>query len=370
LKLFLLFGPLMHWLCATELPAIRFLQQLFIFRCDSCHYFWYFVTKLGNPSIAMTVFFPLIYPFDPQRAIKLIYGVCFGECVVNIIKWLVFGDRPYWFAMMHDIPLMQFSPTCETGPGNPRAHVMSTAIILYTIMSLFSNMRSRTATTTYYIVLIFMALSRVAIAAHFVHQVVLGLILGTFLGRKLSAMQPTTWRHETICMTALLLGASAAFVYMTFAAFGIDVNWSIAIATVNCRHARWVNISTTPLASWIRDISVFLAIAFCIKSQIEFKLPDGQMSTSSKLATGLINAALMSTLGYLVDIVGRSAASASLYYVLFAGANFIFCYFVVARTIGNVAASWQQRLSRSSTAVLDVYPPTACMTPNWHHHLT
>jgi hypothetical protein len=40
-----------------------------------------------------------------------------------MLKWILHGNRPYWWAPMNmQHRLDQYPTTCETGPGNPSGH--------------------------------------------------------------------------------------------------------------------------------------------------------------------------------------------------------------------------------------------------------
>lgn len=110
------------------------------------------------------------------------------------------GDRPYWW--IHEMEMqnttrilpdiLQYSSTCETGPGTPSGHSMAMSAVWYVLTqcivdhvirpSNLSGSRKTQATqaawAVFALVQSLVVMSRLYIAAHFPHQCALGLILG------------------------------------------------------------------------------------------------------------------------------------------------------------------------------------------------
>ena len=110
------------------------------------------------------------------------------------------GDRPYWW--IHEVDnhngsmvlpdILQYSSTCETGPGTPSGHSMAMSAVWYVLTqsvidhvirpSNLSVVRKTQATqaawSVFAAVQALVVMSRLYIAAHFPHQCALGLVLG------------------------------------------------------------------------------------------------------------------------------------------------------------------------------------------------
>jgi len=109
--------------------------------------------------------------------------------------------RPFWWVHETDVygegpcPVLRQTPlTCETGPGCPSGHVQGLSSLMYVVLQHFirnfikSSMKMddrkkkcvRVALWTLYILLVILVgISRLYIATHFPHQVLLGLVTGS-----------------------------------------------------------------------------------------------------------------------------------------------------------------------------------------------
>lgn len=186
---------------------------------------------------------------------------------------LLLGNRPYWWVWLHtDWPhlLHQTSVTCETGPGmdtimilyhygvysrlfvcflgNPSGHVMITLAVLLTcadhvaaktssdrkgIGGNYCFLQSHFRRVVWLIVTL-IAISRLLISAHFLHQIVCGVVVGLLLHaasgpclRPLLA-PPTHWRW--ILGVAPLMIALGLLLFQIWTWLGMDPGFSIPLA--------------------------------------------------------------------------------------------------------------------------------------------
>ncbi|XP_010793727.1 glucose-6-phosphatase-like [Notothenia coriiceps] len=147
------------------------------------------------------IFFPLWFHLRSPVAIKLIWVAVIGDWLNLVFKWILFGERPYWWVHEADYYantvrpyIEQYPMTCETGPGSPSGHSMGAAGVYYTLVtSILAIMTTKkkfgikkssnkdwylkvVLWTLFWGVQVCVCLSRVFIAAHFPHQVVAGVI--------------------------------------------------------------------------------------------------------------------------------------------------------------------------------------------------
>ncbi|XP_074705846.1 glucose-6-phosphatase catalytic subunit 1 isoform X4 [Strix aluco] len=192
----------------TGVQATRWLQQRFQGSQD-----WFlFISFAADLRNAFFVLFPIWFHFSESVGIRLIWVAVIGDWLNLVFKWILFGERPYWWVHETDYysntsapEIQQFPLTCETGPGSPSGHAMGAAGVYYVMVtallsSAMGKKQSRTLKywvlwmvlwTGFWAVQVCVCLSRVFIAAHFPHQVIAGVISGECIGpRVLFPMAP------------------------------------------------------------------------------------------------------------------------------------------------------------------------------------
>uniref|UniRef100_A0A914VTL1 Glucose-6-phosphatase n=1 Tax=Plectus sambesii TaxID=2011161 RepID=A0A914VTL1_9BILA len=264
----------MDQLYKWELAHLSALQKLPYVGDVRHEWIWLTITKLGDPLLAFIFYFPLLFAFHERGALKMLVGACISEFLNGVLKWLFHGERPYWYAL--DIgytPLMQYPYTCETGPGSPSGHVMVSSTIFYVMITLVRcKWVSTLCWVLYAIGLALIGISRLYIGAHFPHQIVLGALIGILIGHIVSRWEPARWRpYQTLLMAGILV-MIGVFTYHGLLFTGFDPNWSIAKALQHCAKAEWIHISTTPVASAIRNISTMLGLCLCQLLSTNYRL--------------------------------------------------------------------------------------------------
>ncbi|CAG0896118.1 unnamed protein product [Cyprideis torosa] len=99
-----------------------------------------YASHLGDPRTAAFFLFPIAYGLSAHLGLKVLWAATLSEWTNLILKWCLMGHRPYWWVgettLAHDLPpLDQYSVTCETGPGSPSGHLMTTAAVWYVIIT-------------------------------------------------------------------------------------------------------------------------------------------------------------------------------------------------------------------------------------------
>lgn len=133
-------------------------------------------SKLINPPNMVFILFPLYHFIRPRNRFlpqKLVLAMLISDWLNTIFKWLLMGNRPYWYSE----ELEQFPGTCETGPGNPSGHCMIPSAVL-TVLSFYDFPKMLS-----FLMILSVAISRLYIAAHFPHQVILGSLIGYNVGK-------------------------------------------------------------------------------------------------------------------------------------------------------------------------------------------
>uniref|UniRef100_A0A672ISX3 glucose-6-phosphatase n=1 Tax=Salarias fasciatus TaxID=181472 RepID=A0A672ISX3_SALFA len=91
--------------------------------------------------------FPVWFHLRRDTGLRLIWVAVIGDWLNLVLKWVLFGQRPYWW--VHETQfygagpapsLQQFPITCETGPGSPSGHAMAAAGVWYVMVTALLSM--------------------------------------------------------------------------------------------------------------------------------------------------------------------------------------------------------------------------------------
>ncbi|CAL4141041.1 unnamed protein product, partial [Meganyctiphanes norvegica] len=171
------------------------------------------ISDFGDPGLAFSLYFPLVMALNADLGSKMMWTVIFSEWANMILKWVTFGDRPFWWVhesalYKNQLPvvvappmLMQFPRTCETTPGFPSGHTMLNAAMFFVLAQALCDTVARSTTflsrtgrtwlirgiwTTYIIWIALMIISRTYIATHFPHQACAGAAIAFLSGREIT----------------------------------------------------------------------------------------------------------------------------------------------------------------------------------------
>ncbi|XP_073418719.1 glucose-6-phosphatase catalytic subunit 1-like [Dendrobates tinctorius] len=251
---------------------------------------WFmFVSFAADLRNTFFIFFPIWFHLCESVGIKLIWVAVIGDWLNLVFKWILFGQRPYWW--VHDTDyygnttapvIEQFPMTCETGPGSPSGHAMGSAGIYYvmitailTIMlkkkeSMFSSWCLRGALWTVFgAVQVCVCLSRIFLAAHFPHQVVAGVISGIVVAEAFHHTQSIYKASlKKYILTTLFLFCFALGFYLILKAMGVDLLWTLEKAKKWCERPEWIHIDTTPFAGLLRNLGIFFGLGLALNSKL------------------------------------------------------------------------------------------------------
>lgn len=248
------------------------------------------ISTLFDPRYIFLILAPILFAFNKSVGHRAILALTITEWMNQILKWLLAGDRPYWYVheranelanktlaldQPHDgylLPeLKQFHVTCELGAGSPSGHAMVTATVLYIIIEAYLKgelgIKSEGATrwavkaiwSIYMMALVAVSLSRVYLACHFPHQCLGGAICGLMVAQFVSEKMPMhrLRRHHFAIGTAFMF-ASAFGVYIFLLALGFDPLWSVGKGTRWCIKKEYIHMDTTPFFSMMRYLGFAL----------------------------------------------------------------------------------------------------------------
>ncbi|XP_029428421.1 glucose-6-phosphatase-like [Rhinatrema bivittatum] len=254
------------------------------------HQDWFvFISYAADLRSTFFIFFPIWFHLCEAVGIRLIWVAVIGDWLNLVFKWILFGQRPYWW--VHDTDyyrntsapvIQQFPVTCETGPGSPSGHAMGSASVYYVMVTALlsilpprkqGNPRNRCARTVLWLgfwwVQACVCLSRVFLAAHFPHQVIAGVAAGMVVAKIFDHVgfiyKASLKRY---IYTILFLFCFALGFYLLLKVLGVDLLWTLEKAKRWCARPEWIHIDTTPFAGLLRNLGIFFGLGLALNSQL------------------------------------------------------------------------------------------------------
>ncbi|XP_067100675.1 glucose-6-phosphatase a, catalytic subunit, tandem duplicate 1 [Osmerus mordax] len=257
-------------------------------------------------------FFPVWFHLRRDVGVQLIWVAIIGDWLNLVLKWVLFGERPYWWVhetRFYNIgpaqapALKQFPITCETGPGSPSGHAMGAAGVWYVMVTTLLSLAAERCPPLLYrflqvalwsllgLVVLLVCMSRVFIAAHFPHQVISGVIIGIIVAEIFSRVR---WIYSAslkkYLYTTLFLLSFAVGFYVLLKALGVDLLWTLERAQKWCVRAEWVHLDTTPFASLLRNMGTLFGLGLGLHSPL---YTESKRITSATFRTGCIVGSLL-----------------------------------------------------------------------------
>ncbi|XP_035532463.1 glucose-6-phosphatase 2-like isoform X2 [Morone saxatilis] len=305
------------------------------------HDFLNFMSTVGDPRNIFSVYFPLWFHLSHNVGKKMIWVAVFGDWLNLIFKWILFGQRPYWwvqetpFYHNDSFPLLeQFHNTCETGPGSPSGHAMGSSCVWYVMITSALNFTKTSSSTltsvqsfqrfrllksclwmAFWVIQISVCVSRVFIATHFPHQVVLGLLAGMLVAEAFDHI-PSVYNAslKVYLQTNVFLFSFAVCFYLIFKSTDIDLLWSVAKAKKWCANPDWIHLDTTPFAGLVRNLGALFGLGLAVNSRMFIQSCKGKNGYKARFKLMCVAATLTSL--QLYDLIKIPTHSEVLFYVL------------------------------------------------------
>uniref|UniRef100_A0A8C1UZ89 Glucose-6-phosphatase catalytic subunit 1 n=1 Tax=Cyprinus carpio TaxID=7962 RepID=A0A8C1UZ89_CYPCA len=247
---------------------------------------WFtFVSTMADLRTTFLYFFPIWFHLQSAVGVKLVWVAVVGDWLNLVLKWLMFGERPYWWVKETvyygnlTVPqIKQFPMTCETGPGSPSGHAMGAAGVYYamvtSLLTIFQAKNTSFTTSKLIYLSIFgclqgllwalfwgvqvcVSVSRVFIAAHFPHQVIAGVAFNRVSWIYSASLK--SYVHTILCLVFIALG-----LYALLDAASIDPYWSLMKAQKWCIQPEWVHLDTTPFAGLLRNTGALFGLGLSL----------------------------------------------------------------------------------------------------------
>lgn len=257
----------MDFLHSTGVSGIQFLQNVFKDQSELMLQ----LSHLGDPRNAFLLYFPLSFCLHKATGEKVLWLACLAEWINAILKWVLFGQRPYWWVHETEVyqgkgipVLQQYSLTCETGPGSPSGHVMVTSSVMFCMVVSFIKIKKLKMLGQilcwgiFVCMMLAVCVSRCYIATHFPHQVLFGVIVGILLTVSFSQIETESFGLKQYFITSLLIISTCVATFFMMKGVGLDPQWSIDAATKWCARSEWVYWDTTPFNAIFRDAGSIL----------------------------------------------------------------------------------------------------------------
>ncbi|KAM3608141.1 uncharacterized protein V6R79_019949 [Siganus canaliculatus] len=281
------------------------------------HDFLNFMSTVGDPRNIFSVYFPLWFHLSHNVGIKMIWVAVIGDWLNLIFKWVLFGQRPYWWVQETHLyrndsfpHLEQFPITCETGPGSPSGHAMGSSCVWYVmITSALSLIRPSSA------VISLQSAQRVFVATHFPHQVILGLLAGMLVAKAFDYF-PSIYSAslKVYLQINFFLFSFAVSFYMVLKSAGVDPLWSVAKAKKWCANPDWIHLDTTPFAGLVRNLGALFGLGLAVNSQMFIHSCKGKNGFKTGFRFMCVAATLTSL--QLYDFIKMPTHNEALFYIL------------------------------------------------------
>lgn len=244
----------------------------------------FFLSHFFDPRYAFLILSPLIFSLCPKSGKTLIWTTVFAEWINQVMKWIMMGERPYWWVHTTDTfnasgqatpVIKQFHMTCETGPGSPSGHAMVTAATYFVIVNFVIGLKDQVFKSglvnvvlwiAYLAALVAVSVSRVFIAAHFPHQCVYGAVVGLIVAVVVSQMDVGNVGRTAYILGTIGMFASAMATYAVIKNLGINPLWTVDRAMKFCSDPKYVHLDTTPFFSMTRYLGFFLGTGLALNS--------------------------------------------------------------------------------------------------------
>ena len=300
----------------------------------------FLISTLFDPRHAFFFYSPLIFSLNTKIGNKIMWASVLTEWSNQILKWLLHGERPYWW--IHEtqvyngtekIPeVQQFFITCETGPGSPSGHAMVTASIWYILVASFlkrknlsdnkSNIFKRIIWSVYTLLICSVSLSRVYIAAHFPHQCLLGALIGITVAVLTNHFDTSKFKRSHYIKGSIGVLGSAMLTYAFLRLLGMNPMWSVDRALKWCSKREYVHLDTTPFFSIARYTGFFFGMGIGLTSDYHNEVFKTKLSTSMKIFMAIFSLGLAK----LIENIPLPKFNRYLFYLTGLAMNAIFAY--------------------------------------------
>jgi len=239
---------------------------------------------IADPDTLCVTLFPFLLTLDRFLALRFVLTVGTVDTANNIVKWILQGERPYWWvretkAFDNPPELTHYPLTCETGPGSPSGHATLSGAVGFVLVSFACSLIHKHAQThhrkrfwlnvmwtMYTLLLVVVSVARMQLATHFPHQVLMGSAIGMFCGWFVWHL-PLEKLSITHCWgVALFLYAWALATYFGLTVLNIDPARTLKLAMKHCSNPSFVHLTTTPWHAVYRNLALLTGAGLAVNT--------------------------------------------------------------------------------------------------------
>ena len=217
-------------------------------------------TFLGNEQFYLVVAPAILWCIDASLGLRLGLFLMINGMVNAAIKVAIHGPRPYWYSNQ-----VKGLGSAENSFGAPSGHAQNAVVVWGTLAE---RIKQRFAWIIAIILMIMIGLSRIYLAVHFPHDVLLGWILGVImLGILLYFERPVVnWmKHFKIWAQLVLIFLFSLLLILIVLVAQLSLNgWSVPMAWVNNAHLAFPNepeISPLSYHNFLSSAGAFFGLA-------------------------------------------------------------------------------------------------------------
>uniref|UniRef100_A0A8B9RBC0 Glucose-6-phosphatase a, catalytic subunit, tandem duplicate 1 n=1 Tax=Astyanax mexicanus TaxID=7994 RepID=A0A8B9RBC0_ASTMX len=265
------------------------------------------VSSVADLHTTFFIFFPIWFHLKRDVSIKLIWVAVVGDWFNLVLKWVLFGERPYWwvhetkFYGIDPAPALRQVPiTCETGPG----------ITLYVSWFTFTMKHYATLVVTLVLsgwkwTLLKLMIFNVLLTRACVMS---GIIVAEVFSRQKWIYRASLQKYFSI--TVFLLVFAVGF-YVLLKVLGVDLLWTLEKAQKWCNNPSWVNMDTSPFASLLRNMGTLFGLGLGLHWPL---CSESKLSSSAAFRISCIGVSLV--LLQLLDSLSFSSDNQATFYLL------------------------------------------------------
>ncbi|XP_047232404.1 glucose-6-phosphatase a, catalytic subunit, tandem duplicate 1 isoform X2 [Girardinichthys multiradiatus] len=228
--------------------------------------------------------FPVWFYMRKDTGVRLIWVAVIGDWLNLVLKWVLSGERPYWWVHETQFYGAGKAPSLQQFPitWSPSGHAMGVAGVWYVMVSaLLSIAKEKQCPLLLYrlfqiglwalmvLVVLIVCMSRVFMAAHFPHQVIAGVITGIVVAGIVSKKK---WIYSASMNKYLLITLFLTFFaigfYLLLKIVGVDLLWTLDKAHKWCIRSEWIHLDTTPFASLLRNMGSLFGLGLGLHSAL------------------------------------------------------------------------------------------------------
>jgi membrane-associated phospholipid phosphatase len=217
-------------------------------------------TFLGSTQFYLIVAPALLWCIDATLGFRMGMYLMISGMLNTALKVAFHGPRPYWYTS--DVKVLG---SAENSFGAPSGHAMNSVVVWGTLAD---RIKTRTAWIIAILLMFFIGVSRIYLAVHFPHDVLLGWVFGVILLWLLLRLEKPAvgWlRQRKVGIQLMLIFLFSLFLILLviIAQFSLS-SWTVPMQWVNNAHLAFPNEpAITPISyhNFLPDIGAFFGLA-------------------------------------------------------------------------------------------------------------